>query len=189
MTEPTDAFRNPKDNESRFDFRGVAATVAVARACRGTREDGELRIDWRCEAVLGLGMDLSPFSITPNSLNDDSGGVGEGSVEPGTRPPTLRLARRSLAIFFMVGEPTAEVRLEMRGILVGVSFMVLGREFNNDGGGMSLSSLEATEFTDPMDGEPAIVGSCCPLVRNDGSDCFCIELAVWAVNLDELGEV
>lgn len=189
MTEPTDAFRKPKDKESRFDFRGVAATVAVAKACRGTRDDGELRIDWRCKAVLCFGIDLSPLSITPNSLKDDSGGVGEGSVEPDTRPLTLRLARRSLAIFFMVGEPTAEVRLEMRGILVGVSLIVLGKEVNSDGGGMSFGSLDVTEFTDPMDGEPAIVGSACPRARNDGSDCFCIELAVWAVNLEELGEV
>lgn len=137
-----------------------------------------------------LVLDASALSRTPNSLNDDSGRVGEGSVDPATRPLTLRLARRSMPAFLMIGEPpTADVRLEMRGILVGVSFMLLGREFNSDGGGMSLGSLEVTELTDPIEGEPAIVGSCCPRVRRDGSDCFCIELAVWAVSLDDVAEL
>ena len=35
----------------------------------------------------------------------------------------------------------------------------------------------------PTDGEPAIVGSWC--LRNDVSDCFCIELTVWEVAREE----
>jgi hypothetical protein len=74
---------------------------------------------------------------------DDSPGMGEGSVEPATRLPMLRLVRRSMMPeFFNVGDPAAEVRLEIRGILVGVSFMLFDKEFSNDDGGMSFGSLE-----------------------------------------------
>jgi hypothetical protein len=89
-------------------------------------------------AVINLEDDLSPFSNTPNSLRGPSLGAGEGSVEPAMSPPTLRLARRSIVpLFFIVGDPTAEVRLEMRGILVGVSFTLPGIELSIGGGGMS----------------------------------------------------
>lgn len=97
-------------------------------------------MDRRCETLPGLEMDASPFSKTPNSLKDASPCMGDGSVEPVTGPLMLTLARRSR--FFRVGDPTAEVRLEIRGILVGVSFMLLGKELSNAEGGMSFGSLE-----------------------------------------------
>jgi hypothetical protein len=119
-TEPTEALRKPpKVTESRFDFWGVGAEDTVAVTWRGTRDDGDPRMDCRCVTVFDI--DLSPFSRTPNSLMEVSPGVGDGSVEPGARLATLRLARRSIMPeFFGVGEPTADIRLEMRGILVGV---------------------------------------------------------------------
>jgi len=106
---------------------------------------------------------------------DASPGVGEGSVEPGTRLATLRLARRStVPVFFSVGDPTADVRLEMRGILVGVSFT---KELSSDDGGMSFGSLEVCEPIGPTEGDPAMVGSW-PRPRREASACFCAELAV-----------
>jgi hypothetical protein len=141
-------------------------------------------MDCRCEIVFDV--DLSPFSRTPNSLMDASPGVGDGSVEPGARLATLRLARRSIIPeFFSVGEPTADVRLEMRGILVGVSFI---KALSNDDGGMSFGSLDVCEPIGPTEGDPAIVGSW-PRPRREASACFCAELAVWAVSLEEAAVV
>jgi hypothetical protein len=58
--------------------------------------------------------------------------------------------------YFNGGEPAAEVRLEMRGILVGVSLDNEDVEFIKDDDGGSCE-LFAEMF--PTDGEPAIVGN------------------------------
>lgn len=72
---------------------------------------------------------------------------------------TLVLVRRAVIVDwepFNVGEATAEVLLEIRGIFVGVSFGRPDTEFIADDGG----SLELCEtLRTPTDGEPAIVGS------------------------------
>ena len=71
------------------------------------------------------------------------------------------LARRVAKIdmeYFNGGEPAADVRLEMRGILVGVSLDSEDVEFikddDSDGG-----SCELFTETFPTDGEPAMVGN------------------------------
>ena len=67
------------------------------------------------------------------------------------------LARRAAEMdveYFKGGDPAAEVRLEMRGILVGVSFDSEDVEFIKDGG-----SCELLAAMFPTDGEPAMVGN------------------------------
>jgi hypothetical protein len=74
--------------------------------------------------------------------------VGEAFAE-GARV----LARRAVEVeYFNGGEPAADVRLEIRGILVGVSFV------KDDEGG-SLPSCELFVAMFPTDGEPAMVGN------------------------------
>ena len=78
--------------------------------------------------------------------------MGEALAE-GTRV----LARRAAEIdveYFKGGEPVADVRLEIRGILVGVSFDSVDVGFINDGG-----SCELFAAMFPTDGEPAMVGN------------------------------
>jgi hypothetical protein len=121
---------------------------------------------------------MSPFSITPNSSIGTPPGVGEGSAEA----VTLTLARRPRKMdeFFGGGVDIAEVRLEMRGILVGVSLEIV---FNKDGGSLA-PSFDVCEMLVPTEGDPAIVGSWFR-VRKEASDCFCIELIVWEVSLED----
>jgi hypothetical protein len=112
--------------------------------------------------------------------------VGEGLVDD-DNPPTVTLVRRLMPPF-CIGEPTVDVRLEMRGIFVGVSF---GNdpetELLKDDGGGSLGSFAS--FDAPFvpvvatDGEPAIVGNALR-DRSELSDCFCMELIVCEVSLD-----
>jgi hypothetical protein len=67
------------------------------------------------------------------------------------------LARRAAEVdaeYFNGGEPAADVRLEIRGILVGVSFDSEDVEFIKDGGSCKLFGA-----TFPTDGEPAMVGN------------------------------
>lgn len=69
------------------------------------------------------------------------------------------LARRVAEMdeeYFNGGEPVADVRLEMRGILVGVSLDSEDVEFIKDDDG---GSWELFAVTFPTDGEPAMVGS------------------------------
>ena len=72
---------------------------------------------------------------------------------------TKVLARRAAEMdeeYFNGGEPAADVRLEIRGILVGVSFDSEDVEFIRDDEDGSCK-LFAVVF--PTDGEPAMVGS------------------------------
>ena len=97
------------------------------------------------------------------------------------------LARRAAdmdAEYFNGGEPAADVRLEMRGILVGVSLDSEHVEFIRDDEGGSLLSCELFAVAFPTDGEPAIVGSRLR-VRRDASDCFCIEPPVCNITREE----
>ena len=80
--------------------------------------------------------------------------MGEAFAE-GTRV----LARRAVEMdveYFNGGESAADVRLEMRGILVGVSLDSEDVEFIKDDDG---GSCELFAVTVPTDGEPAMVGN------------------------------
>jgi hypothetical protein len=105
--------------------------------------DGDARTE-DCLVVpeIVLAIWPSPFSMTPNSLVESS--VGEGFVEA-ARPLILTLTLRLVTLdteFFNGGDAPAEVRLEMRGILVGVSFRLPDMEFIKDDGGGSLASFD-----------------------------------------------
>lgn len=69
-----------------------------------------------------LGVAPSSLSMTPNSFVEKL--VGEGFAEEDTARPLARLVPRAEPELLLGGEGTADVRLEIRGILVGVS---LGR--------------------------------------------------------------
>jgi hypothetical protein len=80
--------------------------------------------------------------MTPNSSVDNS--IGEAFVEA-EKPLTLILARRLVKLdteFFNVGDVPAEVRLAMRGILVGVSFGLPDTEYIRDDEEGSLTSFD-----------------------------------------------
>lgn len=126
-------------------------------------------------------MDWSPFSMTPNSLVDSP--VGEEFAE-GVTSPLVRRVPRTDPDDFNGGDAAAEVRLEMRGILVGVSLRWPVTVISVDGG--SLESLKICEVFVPFmptDGDPAIVGNWLR-VRREVSDCLCMELAVCDVSLE-----
>ena len=78
----------------------------------------------------------------------------------------------------------------MRGIFVGVSLGIPEIEvFRADGGPSPLSFMvcELLALLVATEGEPAIVGSCVRL-RRELSDCFCIELTVAEVSLDDVDD-
>lgn len=190
-TELVDDLRRPVNEiESRFDLRVRTlddAEAAVAVDCRGTRDVDIVAGDARTDAVLTVPDTVlacpSSLSITPNSFADML--VGDGFVED-DNPLTVTLARRLLKAFFCMGEPTVDVRLEIRGILVGVSFGRPETEVVNDDGGGSLTSFDCcAPFIPvvPTEGDPAIVGSTLR-ARRELSDCFCMELTVCEVSLD-----
>lgn len=133
-----------------------------------------------------LGVWLSPLSITPNSLVEKP--VGDGfSDEPAV---TLTLALRLTSVEaepFSGGEEVVEVRLDIRGIFVGVSLARPELAFEEVGGGPSLPSLSVWELlvaTVPTEGEPAMVGSWFR-PRRDESDCFASELAVCDISRED----
>ena len=102
---------------------------------------------------------------------------------------TLRLIRRPTRVLCAEltpnpGEPAADVRLEIRGIFVGVSLDKEDMEFSKAEGGPSFGSLDALYPVVPTEGEPAMVGSWF-LLRSEASDCFCIELTVWEVTRED----
>ena len=83
---------------------------------------------------------------------------------------------------FNGGDAAVEVRLDIRGILVGVSFDCDVTEFINDDGG-SFNVCELFVPFMPTDGDPAIVGNRLRL-RREESDCLCMELTVCDVSLE-----
>jgi hypothetical protein len=140
--------------------------------------DGEPRVECRWLFVVFEG--LLPFSRNPNSFADAS---GEGPAEAA---PSVLVRLWVSKEPFMGGDDVAEVRLDILGILVGVSLApLLPTEFIDDARA-SLGSFAACDPLIATDGDPAIVGSWLRLVRSDESDCFCMELTVWDVSLDEL---
>ena len=144
--------------------------------------EGELRIDV-CLTGTTFAAEGSPFSITPNSFVDNP--VGEGLADDAASPPTWTLVRRVDPDIFNGGDAVVEVRLDIRGILVGVSFDCDVKEFISDDAG-SFASLKACEPLVPFmptDGDPAIVGKRLR-ERREESDCFCIELTVCDVSLE-----
>ena len=119
LVEPVDGFRSPmNDTESRVLLRGVATVAAVD--CRGARDvdDGEPRT---CRDVfVTLGVAPSSLAMTPNSFIE----IGDGLTDPTAAAfmLVLRLPGKVEVDLPSGGVPTAEVRLEIRGIFVGVSF-------------------------------------------------------------------
>ena len=190
-TEAVDDLRNPlKEIESRLLFRGrildVEVDEALPDAWRGTRDielvaiDGEALILLVPVTVFALGV--SELSMKPNSLR-----VGEGFVEEEVGCALLLCLRFISGAGFWVGDPAADVLLEIRGILVGVSFGMPDEELSRLFGGPSLGSLVIEVLAPPTDGDPAIVGSWLR-PRREVSDCFCMELTVCDVSLDDDAE-
>lgn len=160
-TEPVEDFRRPiKETESRLLLR-KKLPVDAAADCRGTRDvevDGDPRVAvCFVPTAVVLGVVPSSLSMTPNSFVE--GAVGEGLAEDGARPVILTLVRRLPSAeleCFKGGDDTAEVLLDIRGILVGVSFGRPEVELFKDEGG---SFVELAVPLMPTEGEPAIVGS------------------------------
>jgi len=114
-----------KEIESRLPFRCVLLTV-VTDDWRGTRDvvEGEVRLDG-CRT---FGVAPSSLSMTPNSEKLDGDALVEGAN------PLVRRAVNIDPDCFVVGEGTPDIRLEILGILVGVSFGTPEAEFNEDEG-------------------------------------------------------
>jgi len=135
---------------------------------------------------MGTGLFIDPEDPLPGALP----GVGDGSF-PATEV-TMRLVRRLAVVEdvdgFKAGDDTVDVRLWMRGILVGVSLRFALIPFTPDDGGGSRSFISRLNCellpAVPTEGDPAIVGSCIRL-RSDVSDCRCRELIVCAVARDD----
>lgn len=147
-TEPVDDLRRPlKEMDSRFlrVVRPLIVDELEPDTCRGTRDvavafvDGDARTDWRCPA---LPLGVCPFSMTPNSLMDESlWAVGDDPREAVTLDvpvPTMTLVRRFAPLPLSVGELVADPRPEIRGIFVGVSLDKADEEFKEEDGGGSL---------------------------------------------------
>ena len=116
-----------------------------------------------------------PNSVASLTSGDDP---RDGVAELATRTLARRLAP------FSVGELVADDRLEMRGILVGVSFVRLVYDvLSEDCCGGSFAECGKV----PTLGEPAIVGRMLRELRSDASDCFCMELTVCDVTRDVFG--
>ena len=95
--------------------------------------------------------------MTPNSVIEKL--VGEALVDEVASPLAL-LAANTDPGCFNVGDGTPDIRLEIRGILVGVSLGSPITEFFSDGG--SRPSCRVCELLVPVvptEGLPAIVGS------------------------------
>jgi len=104
--------------------------MAIDDDWRGTREvvaEGEERIDG-CRT---LGVAPSSLSITPNSLVEKLD--GEALVDEVGSPLALLVANTDPECF-KVGEGIPDIRLEIRGILVGVSLASPIIELFKDGG-------------------------------------------------------
>lgn len=152
-----DLRRPMKETESRLPLRWEELTLEGGSAIddwRGTREvaaEGEVRPDG-CRT---LGVAPSSLSITPNSLVEKL--VGEALVDE-VASPLARLVANTDPECFNVGDGMPDMRLEIRGILVGVSLGSPITELFKDGGG-SRPSCKVCELVVPTEGLPAIVGS------------------------------
>lgn len=126
--ELVEGLRTPEcDNESRFFFP-LRLFESEMDDCLGKRDELGDELPSGC-----LITDLCPMlsSMTPNSFAD---GVGEGFVE-GTRLLVCTLIRRFAMDDdegFGGGDAAVEVRLDIRGILVGVSFVRLELVYATD---------------------------------------------------------
>jgi hypothetical protein len=112
----------------------------------------------RAEGCRTLGVAPSSLSITPNSLVEKLD--GEALVDEAASPLALLVVNTDPE-FFNVGDGTPDRRLEIRGILVGVSLGSPMIELFKDGRGSrpSCRICEPLVPTIPTDGLPAIVGS------------------------------
>ena len=113
-------------------------------------------------------------------------GVGEGPVEEAVM---LRLMHRPTGVLCAEltpnpGEPIVDVRIEIRGIFVGVSLGEEDIEFSKTEGGPSLGSFDALNPVVPTEGEPAMAGSWF-LLRSEASDRFSMEQTVWEVTRED----
>ena len=121
-------------------------------------DEGDARMDCRCVTVVSVVLGASLMSNTPNSSIMGTGlfiepedplpgalpGVGDGSF-PATEEVTIRLVRRLADVEdvdgLRAGDDTVDVRLWMRGILVGVSLVLTLIPFTPDEGGRSRSFI------------------------------------------------
>lgn len=156
-TELAEAFRKPvKETESRVAFRIAETPEATldeggTDTCRETRDpEGDTRTEFRWfPAPAGLEAVFSPSLRTPNSFIGASLEAVEGSDVGTNNGPALRLVLRDVnkdEEFLRFGDATAEDRLAIRGILVGVSFTPPESEpdsvvllFREDSGGSLVS--------------------------------------------------
>ena len=112
-------------NESRVPFResrfAVDEVVAICLGTRGVDSEGEFRAEdgFDDEPSFVLVLSLSSLSTTPNS--EIPLGAGEGSAEAAVVFTFTLMRRPTAPALFNNGEGTVDVRLEIRGILVGVS--------------------------------------------------------------------
>jgi len=114
LTELVEALRKPrKDVDSRALLRAEEVPMSD---CLG----------WRVPVIFGVAPS-SPL-ITPNSLVDMGDGLLEEAPTVEVFKLVLRLARVDVELF-RGGLDAADVRLEIRGILVGVSFESPDTEF------------------------------------------------------------
>jgi hypothetical protein len=156
VTELVEALRSPvNEMESRalLRCRMLPEEEVVVDVCRGTRDvevDGELRKDVCLTLPTAFGIDGSSFSMTPNSFVDKEGGEGLGDGIVGT------LALISIwhvpmtdPELFGEGDAAIEVLLDMRGILVGVSFGCPVTELTS-GEEISFNSLRGCELFVPF---------------------------------------
>lgn len=133
-------FRNPiNDIESRLGFRvlEVADAGVTVEVWRGTRDVEAADGEPRTEACRTFGVAPSSFSMTPNSFVEKL--TGDAFVEVDAVRPLALLLPKAEPEVLLVGEGTAEVRLEMRGILVGVSLGRPETELRSDDKGSLLS--------------------------------------------------
>lgn len=144
-TEPVDDLRRPL-NEIDSRFLRVLSPLTVEELdpeiWRGTRDvalvvaaaDGDARTDCRCVAVDTDALGVDPLSSTPNSFVVDMS-LTSGDV-PRDGAAVEFMTTLVLRAAFNVGEFAAELRPDMRGIFVGVSFDSMDA-FSADGGGGS----------------------------------------------------
>jgi len=129
LPELVEDLRSPmKETDSRVLLRAllvaVLALVVDCRVGRGTLDDGDALMTV-CLVTVGTlfrVLEASSLSITPNSFMFDVE-TGEGFAELELRPLGFALARRVEKVeeaFLPDGLGIAEVRLDIRGIFVGV---------------------------------------------------------------------